>query len=61
MFLGISLAGLLMGGAFFAETNKCGNVYVAPLLQGFTATQIAPHSRFAAVMGFPAGPLAFGH
>ena len=27
------------------------------LLQGLTAVHIVPHSRFAAVMGFPAGPL----
>jgi hypothetical protein len=27
------------------------------LLQGLTAAQIVPHSRFAAVMGFGAGPL----
>ena len=30
---------------------------VVPLLQELTASQIAPHSRFAAVRGFPAGPL----
>ena len=30
---------------------------VVQLLQGLTAPQIAPHSRFAAAEGFPAGPL----
>jgi len=32
---------------------------VVPLLQGLTASQIAPHSRFAVVSGFPAGALAW--
>ena len=31
---------------------------VVVLLQRLTEIQIAPHSRFAAVRGFPAGPLA---
>ncbi len=33
---------------------------VVPLLQRLTAEQIVRHSRFPAVMGFPAGLLGFG-